>query len=181
MLSFDKYRALILSLSSLISVTNKLLSANISAIDENFFYIHILPDDNLNVCEIEEYLLAYYKQNKDQWTINDLCIVSNDENKFYRGQILDINDNKYNVRCIDYGNILQNISHDHLFILSNDDILKQSSLAHKCQLYGIDDINQRKAIDDIIQYIPITECLTIHIEKNDENNQCLVVTLIRED
>ncbi|CAF4573720.1 unnamed protein product, partial [Rotaria sp. Silwood1] len=37
------------------------------------------------------------------------------------------------------------------------------------------------AIDDIIQYIPITESITIHIENHDENNQCLFVTLIREN
>ncbi|CAF1033127.1 unnamed protein product [Rotaria sordida] len=161
---------------------NKTFSANISSVDNNFFYIHILPNDNLHLYEIEEYLQTYNKQTKDQWIINDLCIVLNNDNKYYRGQILDINDNKYNIRCIDYGYILENITNDYLFILSNDDeILKQLPLAHKCKLYGIDYINQKNIINDIIQCIPITESVTIHIENNDENNQCLYVTLIREN
>ncbi|CAF4776500.1 unnamed protein product, partial [Rotaria socialis] len=73
----------------------KRFTANISATDKDSFYIHILPDDNLRVCELEEYLKACDKQRKHIWAINDRCIVSNDQEQFYRGQILAIDDNKY--------------------------------------------------------------------------------------
>jgi len=159
---------------------NKTFQANISATDNDCFYIHILPDGNLHVCEIEEILQISNQDRKDTWTINDLCIVSNEENRYYRGEILAINDNKYNVKCIDYGNILENITNDHLYVLPDQDIFKQSSLAYKCRLHGIDDVNQVKAIEDLIKTIPTTEHVTITV-KNDLNDPCLFVILIREN
>ncbi|CAF3412446.1 unnamed protein product [Rotaria socialis] len=158
----------------------KRFTANISATDKDSFYIHILPDDNLRVCELEEYLKACDKQRKHIWAINDRCIVSNDQEQFYRGQILAIDDNKYHVKCIDYGNTLENIDDGHLFVLSDITILEQLPLAHQCRLYGIDDSNQIKVINDIIKNIPTTECVTVDIE-NDENYQVWLVKLTREN
>ncbi|CAM4902483.1 unnamed protein product [Rotaria socialis] len=158
----------------------KRFTANISATDKDSFYIHILPDDNLRVCELEEYLKACDKQRKHIWAINDRCIVSNDQEQFYRGQILAIDDNKYHVKCIDYGNTLENIDDGHLFVLSDITILEQLPLAQQCRLYGIDDSNQIKVINDIIKNIPTTECVTVDIE-NDENYQVWLVKLTREN
>ncbi|CAM4898777.1 unnamed protein product [Rotaria socialis] len=158
----------------------KRFTANISATDKDSFYIHILPDDNLRVCELEEYLKACDKQRKHIWAINDRCIVSNDQEQFYRGQILAIDDNKYHVKCIDYGNTLENIDDGHLFVLSDITILEQLPLAHQCRLYGIDDSNQIKVINDVIKNIPTTECVTVDIE-NDENYQVWLVKLTREN
>ncbi|CAF5228640.1 unnamed protein product, partial [Rotaria magnacalcarata] len=138
-----------------------------------------LPDDNLRVCELEEYLKTCDKQRKHIWAINDRCIVGNDEEHFYRGQILATDDNKYHVKCIDYGNILENINDGHLFVLSDVRILEQLPLAQQCRLYGIDDSNQIKVINDIIKNIPTTECVTVDIE-NDENYQLWLVKLTRE-
>ncbi len=167
-------------LKSPIIEQNKTFQANITATDNDCFYIHILPDGNLHTCEIEEILQTCDKQHKDTWKINDLCIVSNEENKYYRGEILAIDDNKYDVKCIDYGNILQNITDDHLYVLSDEEIFKQSSLAHQCRLYNVDDVNQVKAIEEIIKNIQPTERVTITVE-NDRNDQCLFVTLVREN
>ncbi|CAM4748884.1 unnamed protein product [Rotaria magnacalcarata] len=165
--------------SSIIEQT-KSFAANISATDKDSFYIHILPDDNLRVCELEEYLKTCDKQRKHIWAINDRCIVGNDEEHFYRGQILATDDNKYHVKCIDYGNILENINDGHLFVLSDVRILEQLPLAQQCRLYGIDDSNQIKVINDIIKNIPTTECVTVDIE-NDENYQLWLVKLTREN
>ncbi|CAF5030758.1 unnamed protein product, partial [Rotaria socialis] len=120
------------------------------------------------------------KQRKHIWAINDRCIVSNDQEQFYRGQILAIDDNKYHVKCIDYGNTLENIDDGHLFVLSDITILEQLPLAQQCRLYGIDDSNQIKVINDIIKNIPTTECVTVDIE-NDENYQVWLVKLTREN
>jgi hypothetical protein len=159
---------------------NQTFQANISAIDNDCFYIHILPDGNLHVCEMEEILQTCNKEHKDSWSIDDLCIVSNEENKFYRGQILAINDNKYDVKCIDYGNNLQNITDDHLYKLPDETIFKQSSLAHQCRLYEVNDENQIQAIEEIIKNIQPNERVTITVE-NNRNDPCLFVTLVREN
>ncbi|CAF0807587.1 unnamed protein product [Adineta steineri] len=158
----------------------KTITANISAIDNDYFYIHTIPDGNLHVCELEDILQSCEKQHNDQWFINDICIVSNEDEQYYRGQILSINDDKYTLKCIDYGNTLQNVTNEHLFKLPDENIYKQSPLAHQCRLYGIDDENQTKAIEELIKNIPLTEHVTITIE-NDRNNQCSYVTLTREN
>ncbi|CAF3431704.1 unnamed protein product, partial [Rotaria sp. Silwood2] len=160
----------------------KTFKANISGVDKNYFYIHIFPDDILHIYELQEILQTRDKQHKttDKWSINDLCIVLNDQNTYYRGQILSIDDNKYDVKCIDYGNILENLTYDHLYVLPNEEIFKQSSLAHQCRLCGFDDINQSKAIEEVIKNIQSTEDVKITIE-NDRNDQCLVVILAREN
>ncbi|CAF3460588.1 unnamed protein product [Rotaria sp. Silwood1] len=62
---------------------------------------------------------------------------------------------------------------------TNDDILSQNETSIVSQPENNEPMIE--AIDDIIQYIPITESITIHIENHDENNQCLFVTLIREN
>jgi len=163
-----------------INSSTKTFTANILATDNDCFYIHILPDGNLHACEMDEILQTCQKEHQDQWAINDLCFVSNEENKYYRGQILAIDDNKYDVKCIDYGNIIQNISNEHLYVLPDEDIYIQSPLAHKCRLFGLDDVQQTKAIEDVIKDIQPIEHVTITIE-NDQNDQCLFVTLVREN
>jgi hypothetical protein len=158
----------------------KTFSANISAIDKDCFYIHLLPDDNLHVSEIEEILSKCDKQHKDTWVIDDLCIASDEDNQYYRGQILAIDDDKYNVKCIDYGNVLSNITSEHLYVLPDEEILKQPPLAHQCRLDGMDDVSQMKTIEDVIKNIEPAECVKISIE-NDRNDSCLLVTLEREN
>jgi hypothetical protein len=159
---------------------NKTFQVNISATDNDCFYIQILPDGNLHACKIEELLKTCDKERKDTWTINDLCIVSKEEDRYYRGEIIAINDNKYDVKLIDYGNVLEDITDDHLYVLPDEKIFKQPSLAHKCRLHGIDDTNQVKAIEDIIKNIQPSECVTITVE-NDLNDQCLFVKLVKEN
>jgi hypothetical protein len=159
---------------------NQTFQANISATDNDCFYIHILPDGNLHACEMEEILQLCNREHKTSWSINDLCIVTNEENKFYRGQILAINDNKYDVKCIDYGNTLQNITDDHLYELPDEANFKQSPLAHQCRLYGVNDENQIKAIEEVIKNIQTSERVTITVE-NNQDDPCLLVTLVREN
>lgn len=159
---------------------NKTFQANISATDKDSFYIHILPDGNLNACEMEENLQICDKNRQDTWTINDLCIVSDEENRFYRGKILAIDENTYDVKRIDYGNVLENLTVDHLYAIPDEEIYKRSSMAQQCRLDGVDDVNQTKAIEEIIKNIPITERVTITVE-NDRNDPCLFVKLVREN
>ncbi|CAF4833725.1 unnamed protein product, partial [Rotaria sp. Silwood2] len=52
-------------------------------------------------------------------------------------------------------------------------------LARRCQLYAVDDLNQSKAIEEIIKTIPSTEYVTISIENEDD--KYLFVTPIREN
>jgi hypothetical protein len=81
----------------------KSFTANISATDNDCFYIHILPDADLHISELEKNLQTCDKEHQpiDKWSINDLCLVSNDQVQYYRGQILAIDENKYNVKRID--------------------------------------------------------------------------------
>lgn len=153
--------------------STKSLTANISSIDKDCFYIQILSDENLHIDEIEEALTTFNKEHKDTWSINEICIVSDEKNLYYRGQILSIDDNKYDIKCIDYGNTLQNITNDHLFVLPDEEIFKNSPLAHQCRLY------ENEGIEDL-KDIPSTESVTINIE-NDRNDECWLVTLTREN
>ena len=158
----------------------KTFAANLSATDNDCFYIHILPDGNLHVCEIEEVLQICAKDRKDTWSINDLCIISNEHDQYYRGQILAIDDDGYDVKCIDYGNVLKNVTDDRLYVVPDEEIFKRPPLAHQCRLHGIDDINQMKAIEEVIQYIQTTERVTITVE-NDEDDECWFVILVKEN
>jgi hypothetical protein len=159
---------------------NQTIQANVCATDDDCFYIHILPDENLHVCELEEILQTCDKQPNDSWSISDLCIVSNENNKFYRGQIVGINNKKYDVKCIDYGNSLQNITDDHLYKLPDEDIFKQPSLAHQCRLYGVSDENQMKANEEVIKNIQPSERVTITVQ-NNRDDPCLFVILIQKN
>lgn len=77
-------------------------------------------DENL-----EERLTTCSKEGKDSWSINELCLVSNDEGKYLRGEILVINDDNYDVKCIDHGYNLSNIPIDRLYVLPDEEIFKQ--------------------------------------------------------
>ncbi|CAF0958721.1 unnamed protein product [Adineta steineri] len=159
------------------------LNANISGTNKDCFYIHILPDSDTLICEMCE-LLETYKgehQTSNQWNINDLCIVfDNEQEKYFRGKILSINNENYDVQCIDYGNILVNKSNDDIYLLNNDELLKQSPLAQKCRLYGVKEENQKKAIEEIIKNITPTENVTITVQ-NDQDNSCMLVMLFRNN
>jgi hypothetical protein len=161
----------------------KTFSANISGTNKDCFYIHILPDADALICEMDELLNNHTKENNtsNSWKINDLCIVFNEEeNKYFRGKILLINNEKYNVQCIDYGNILSDITNDKLYLLTDEKLLKRSPLARECRLHGVNDNNQIKAIEEVIQHIEPGECVTITVE-NDRNDQCMFVMLFRGD
>lgn len=166
--------------SSSFNEQNKIFPATISATDNDCFYIHRLPEDNLNICELEDSIQTCDKQRKHIWNQDDLCLVCDDQDKFYRGKILSIDSDKYNVKCIDYGNKFESLNDDRLFILPNDELFQQLPLAHQCRLNGVDDIMQIKIIDEIIKNIPETERVTIDVE-NELNDPCWLVKLTREN
>ncbi|CAF1434332.1 unnamed protein product [Adineta ricciae] len=154
--------------------------AKICATDQDYFYIHVIPNGNLHVCELEEQLPLCEKTRQDQWSIGNLCIVSTEENKFYRGEILSMTDASYDVKCIDYGNVLLNVTSEQLYVLPDEGIYRQSPLANQCRLHGIDDVNERKAIEEVIQHIQETEDVTIIVQSKTDD-QCLLVILVREN
>ncbi|CAF3557921.1 unnamed protein product, partial [Rotaria sp. Silwood2] len=112
-------------------------------------------------------------------SINDLCIVFNGHHEYFCGKIVSIVENKYDIICIDYGNILQNLTADQLYELPDVEVVNIVPLARRCQLYAVDDLNQSKAIEEIIKTIPSTEYVTISIENEDD--KYLFVTPIREN
>jgi hypothetical protein len=161
----------------------KTLTANISGTTKDSFYIHICPDANSSICEMDELLQNHAKEHQinNSWLINDLCIVfDNEQNQYFRGKILQIDNEKYSVQCIDYGNIINDITSDNLYLLTNEELLKQSPLARQCRLHGVNEKNQIKAIENVIKDISPTERVTITVE-NDQNDQCMFVMLFREN
>jgi len=78
--------------------------------------------------------------------------------------------------CVDYGHILQYLTADQLYELSDVDVFRMVPLARLCQLYGVDDLNQSKAIEEIIQTIPSTEVVTITIENVDDNYLFIILS-----
>lgn len=140
----------------------KTLQGNISTKEDDCFYIRVSSDEKL-----EENLTTCLKEPKDSWSINDLCLVSNEEAKYLRGEILAINDDKYDVKCIDYGYRLSNVSIDRLYVLPDEDIFKQPAFAHQCRLNDQEDIHTNERV-------------TITIE-NDLNESCWLVKLVREN
>ncbi|CAF3914337.1 unnamed protein product [Rotaria magnacalcarata] len=161
----------------------KTFTANISAINHDYFYIHILPDADTLVCEMDELLQAHDKvQNTSKpWLINDLCIIYDSElNRYFRGKILSIDNDKYDVQYIDYGNVNLNVTNNNLFLLTDEDVLKRLPLARKCRLFGVSSKNQIKATKEIIRTINSTERVTITVD-NDQNDQCMDVMLFREN
>jgi len=161
----------------------KTFTGNISGTNKDCFYIHISPHTDTLICEMDELIQTHPKEHKtlESWEINDLCIVlDKEQNVYFRGKILSINDNKYDVQCIDYGNVISNITDDELYLLTNEDLLKQLPLARQCRLYCVKDENQIKAIDEVIKNIDSNERVTITVE-NDQNDQCMFVMLFREN
>ena len=53
----------------------KTFTGNISGTNQDCFYIHILPDADTLICEMDELLQAHPKEHSNEWKINDLCIV----------------------------------------------------------------------------------------------------------
>lgn len=161
----------------------KTFTANISGTNDDCFYIHILPDANTLICEMDHSLdeLKKEHQEKNQWNINDLCIIHDQErDQYFRGKILSIDNELFTIQCIDHGNILVNQSNENLYLLPNSDITEQKPLARQCRLYGVNDQDQSKAIEEVIRYIPVTERVTITVE-NEQDNQCMYVMLFREN
>ena len=157
----------------------QIFDAKICSTDNNCFYIHILPDDDLHLGEIEDFLQTCDKQKQDSWSINDRCLVVNDDEKYFRGQIRSINDNQYDIQCIDYGTILTNRTIDQLFQLPNDDLCRQQALAHQCRLFGYDDEQQTDPINQRIRDIPNVETVKILVENRTDS--CLYVTVTRDN
>ena len=169
----------------LASVMPQTASGNISAYNRDCFFVHLLPDADSLICEMDELIQNLVKQHRDEnetWSLDDLCIVfDSKENRSFRGRILkDHDDSTFDVQCIDYGNILTYIKTDHLYILNDEEVKNRSPLARQCRLFGVNDENQIKAIDEVIQFISPTELVTITIQ-NDPNESCLLVMLFRED
>lgn len=161
----------------------KTFTANISGSYDDCFYIHILPDADVLVCEMDELLQAHAKEQQSNhiWKSNDLCIVFHSErNVHFRGRILSMNDEKYNVQCIDYGHVLFNITEENLYLLTDEDLIKREPLARQCRLYGVDEKEQFKAIEEMIRHINPMERVTITID-NDQNAPCMFVMLFREN
>ena len=136
------------------SAPTEQVQENISGKENDCFYTRVSSNENL-----EESLSTCPKEQKDSWSINDLCLVSNEEGKYLRGEILAINDDKYDVKCIDYGYNLSNIPIDRLYALPDGDIFKQSALAHQCPLNDQEDITT----------------------ENDPNESCSLVKQVQEN
>ena len=160
----------------------KTFTANISGTNKDCFYIHILPEADSLICEMDELLQNHVKEHRtDAWSIDDRCMVfDSEQNQYFRGQILAMDDGRYDVQCIDYGNVMRELADEHLYLLTNDDLVKQPALARQCRLYGVNDGNQSKAIDELLQHIDPSERVTITVE-NDQNDQCMSVMLFREN
>lgn len=160
----------------------KTFTANISGTYNDCFYIHILPESDALICEIDELIQTEMKDEHDNenpiWNIDDLCIVyDSQQDKHFRGRILN---KKYDVQCIDYGNVLMNLSTENLYRIINDELREKDPLARACRLYGVDSDDQLKAIDEVIRHINPMERVTITVD-NDQNSSCMFVMLFREN
>ncbi|CAF1517040.1 unnamed protein product, partial [Rotaria sordida] len=158
----------------------KFLTCKITNCNTNYFDLNIFAFDIVAISGIKGYLKTREKVHLalNNLSIDDLCIVFNGHHEYFRGKIVSIIENKYDIICIDYGNILQNLTADQLFELPDVEVFHIAPLARQCQLYAVDDLNQSKAIEEIIKTIPSTEYVTISIENEDD--KYLFVTLIRE-
>ena len=163
----------------------KTLTANISGTYKDRFYIHILPDTDALVCEIDELIQAEMKnedkEENPQWKLDDLCLVYDSQrDEHFRGRILSIDEGKFHVQCIDHGHVLSDLSSTNLSRIRNDELRQKPALARACRLHGVDDHEQLKAIDEIIRHIDPMERVTITVD-HDENTPCLMVMLFREN
>ena len=163
----------------------KTFTANVSGTYKDWFYIHILPETDALICEIDELIQTEMKKEHTQddqpWNIDDLCIVYDFERKnHFRGRILSINGEKYNVQCIDHGHVLPDLSSTNLYRFINDELREKEALARACRLYGVDADDQIKAIDEVIRHIDPMERVTITVD-NHQNPSCMFVMLFREN
>ncbi|CAF0993022.1 unnamed protein product [Rotaria sordida] len=159
----------------------KFLTCKITNCNTNYFDLNIFAFDIVAISGIKGYLKTCEKVHLalNNLSIDDLCIVFNGHHEYFRGKIVSIIENKYDIICIDYGNILQNLTADQLYELPDVEVFHIAPLARRCQLYAVDDLNQSKAIEEIIKTIPSAEYVTISIENEDD--KYLFVTLIREN
>lgn len=156
-------------------------TANISGTQKESFYVHLLPEANSLICEMGELIDTHPRDHladDKSWSVDDLCIVfDRDEDQYFRGRILT---DHVDVQCIDYGKILVDLTKEHLFVLNDDDVLRRPALAHQCRLFGVNEENQIKAIEEVIQHIDPNEQVTITVQSKDDGG-CLQVMLFREN
>ena len=157
---------------------NNTLSGYISAVEKDCFYLQ----PSSNVTEMNDLLKTLTRENRPDgnWTIGDRCLVSNDDDHLYRGEIVGIAEQEYTVKCFDYGFILSNRNVNQLYLVPDEDIFRQEPLAHQCRLASLDDDQQWHVIDQIIRQIPSSEHVTIEII-NERDASCWCVNLHRED
>jgi hypothetical protein len=160
----------------------KTFSVSISSIDNDCFYIQKSPEDCSAVCDMETMLQTSMKEHRknETWLIDDLCIVVDDQNRFYRGQIISTNDKTYDVRSIDYGYMVEKRTDDQLYLLPDGHMLRRAPLAQRCRLYTIDNTHTSSSVKESIQQSQTTEFVTIRVEK-DRDATCWLVTLIRDE
>ena len=174
----------IISIKCLLKSQPKTLTANLCSTNQNSFYVHLLPDADALICEIDELLETHEREQQDvhQWKLNDLCMIfDSNENRYFRGRIQAIRNQLFDIQYIDYGNLLSNVSNQQMFVLKNPFLLEQKPLARQCRLYGVNDENQSKAIDEVIRLIPLTEQLTLTVDNQQNDTQCMFVMLFRNN
>ena len=156
--------------------------SQICAIEKDSFYIHrLLPEDESRLSQIKTTLqtCARDRRTSGTWSVNDACLVSDEHDEFYRGQIVAIEENKFDVKCIDDGKILHNQTDEHLYVVHADEILAQAPLAHQCRLHAVDEAGQLEAIEQTVRPIQPTESVKITVE-NEVDASCWSVILSRE-
>lgn len=157
--------------------------AQICAIEKDSFYIHrLLPDDQSRLSQMKTTLqtCARDRRTSGTWSVNDACLMSDEHDEFYRGQIVAIEENKFDVKCIDDGKILQNQTDEHLYVVPADEILAQAPLAHQCRLHAVDEAGQPEAIEQTVRPIQPTESVKITVE-NELDASCWSVILSRDN
>ena len=156
--------------------------AQICAIEKDSFYIHrLLPDDESRLSQIKTTLQTCARDHRTSgtWSVNDACLVSDEHDRFYRGQIVAIEENEVDVKCIDDGKILHKQTDEHLYVVPADEILAQAPLAHQCRLHAADEAGQPEAIEQTVRPIQPTESVKITVE-NELDATCWSVTLSRD-
>ena len=155
-------------------------TANISGTQKDSFYVHLLPEADSLICEMAELIDTHPRDHladDKSWSVDDLCIVfDRDEDQYFRGRLL--NDH-FDVQCIDYGKILVDLTKENLYVLNDDDVLRRAALAQPCRLFGVNEENQIKAIEEVIRHIDPNELVTITVQSKDDGY--LQVMLFREN
>ncbi|CAF0731065.1 unnamed protein product, partial [Didymodactylos carnosus] len=159
------------------------LKANVCGTSDIYFFIHIVPESEAEICKVDQLLQEHEKHNKssfDEWKLNDLCIVAvedSDEQMYYRGQIMKINSSTktFDIKRVDYGNTLFDIPFKRLFELNNDTILKIRFIANKCRLYAVEDDYMQYAIMDIKDTIGHEDIVEIIVIDQTEDYRLVIL------